>query len=142
MSITLADITPIALCIATQDILDAKRFRLNFCDNLLLRILDDKLSPILLDLKRELGSSLGDVKFLEGYKAVIISLIDNIVGLVRSRYSQVDLKMTEEIVFNGKKIIKKVLECKTFDEISKLEPEFKSKITLPTYNLFITHMKK
>ncbi|MEM5882805.1 MAG: hypothetical protein QXQ77_01015 [Candidatus Aenigmatarchaeota archaeon] len=142
MPITLADITPVALCISTQELFDAKRFQLNFCDNLLLRARDEILEPTLTKIKRELNTKGLEKKFLEGYKAVIISNIDKIVGLVASRYSKIDLKLSQSVITEGKDLIEKVSSAESFEEIAKLEPIFKSKITLPVYEMFLSYLKQ
>lgn len=140
MPLTLTDITPIGLCVATQDLFDAKRFQTNFCDNLLLRTEDKTIRPKLISLKRDLIST--EKKFLDGHKAVIISNIDRIIGLVSSRYLKVDLRLAESVVSNGKELIEKVLACESFEDIARLESEFKKRITLTVYELFIGYMKK
>ncbi|MEM5794527.1 MAG: hypothetical protein QXS48_00150 [Candidatus Aenigmatarchaeota archaeon] len=142
MPITLADITPIALCISTQELFDAKRFQLNFCDNLLLRARDEILEPTLVKIKRELNTKGLEKKFLEGYKAIIISNIDKILGLVASRYSKIDLKLSQSVIMEGKDLIEKVSLAESFEEIAKLEPVFKSKITLPVYEMFLSYLKQ
>jgi len=142
MTLTLHDITPIALCIATQDLFDARRFQTNFCDNLLLRARDKYLGPKLSSLKRELNSYTAEKKFLEGHKTAIINNIDKIIALVSSRYLQIDMKLGENIISSGKELIEKVMSANSFEDISKLEPEFRSKITLSVYKLFIEYMKR
>jgi len=142
MILTLHDITPIGLCIATQDLFDAKRFQSNFCDNLLLRAKDAKIGFELTNLKKELNSITTQRKFLDGHKTAIISNIDKILGLVSSRYAQIDLKLAEKIIEDGKELIDKVVFSNSFEEIAALEPVFKSKITLPVYELFTNSMKR
>jgi hypothetical protein len=142
MTLTLHDITPVGLCIATQDLFDAKRFRANFGDNLLLRSNDQKLKPKLMNLKRELNSMSTEKKFLDGHKTAIINNIDKILSLVSSRYTQIDLKSVEAIFENGKELIDKVFFATNFDDIARLEPTFKSKITFPVYELFLDQMKR
>jgi hypothetical protein len=142
MTLTLHDITPIGLCIATQELFDAKRFRANFGDNLLLKSNDQKIKSKLMNLKRELNSTMTEKKFLDGHKTAIISNIDKILSLVASRYTQIDLKAVELIFDNGKELIDKVFFSTSFDEISRLEPVFRSKITLPVYELFLDQMKR
>lgn len=141
MPLTLHDITPVGLCIATQDLFDAKRFQSNFCDNLLLRAKDKKLEPKLIKLKRELNSMMTQRKFLDGHRTVIVSNIDKILALV-ARYAKMDLSLTESIIENGKELIEKVLAADSFEGIAELEPAFKSKITLPVYELFIKYTKR
>jgi hypothetical protein len=142
MTLTLHDITPVGLCIATQNLFDAKRFQQNFCDNMLLRARDKTLEPKIVSLKRELNSSFNQKKFLEGYKVVIVDNLDKIFSIVSSRYTLLDLRMVEGIISNGKKLIDKVLSTDNFETIASLESEFKSKITLPVYELFIKHSKQ
>lgn len=142
MTLTLHDITPVGLCIVTQNLFDAKRFQQNFCDNMLLRSRDKTLEPKIVSLKRELNSSFNQKKFLEGYKVVIVDNLDKIFSIVSSRYASLDLRMVEGIISNGKKLIEKVLSADSFETIASLESEFKSKITLPVYELFIKHSKQ
>jgi hypothetical protein len=130
------------LCIATQDLFDAKRFQQNFCDNLILRARDKNLEPKLSMLKRELSSTMTEKKFLEGHKTAIINNIDKILSLVSSRYSQIDFRLVQNIVLDGKQLIDKVLYAENFSNIAALEPLFKSKVTLPTYELFIASLKR
>jgi hypothetical protein len=54
--------------------------------------------------------------------------------LVSSRYSK--------ILMSSKDLIKKILETNNFEEILDLEVEFKSKIVLPIYELFINDLKR
>lgn len=141
MALTIHDLTPISLCIATQELFDAKRYKLNFCDYLLLRARDQKLEPRLVEMKRDLNSILSRERFLDGHKAAIISNIDKIISLVASRYLRVDLKVTQEVVANAKELLAKVMYASSFEEIAALEPDFRSKVTLPVYQLFATEMK-
>lgn len=141
MTLTIGDITPLALCIATQELFDSRRFRSNFCDNTILRMKDETLEPIIVRIKKDLNDSALEKKFLEGYKAVILSNLDKIVGIVSSRYSRIDLRLTEVVVTNARKLMDMVILANSFEEISKLEPIFKSKITLPVYKMFIEYLK-
>jgi hypothetical protein len=140
MALTLQDIKPVSLCIATEELFDSKRFRENFCDNLVLKGKDREIEELISPFKRELIDR-DPKKFLEGYKAVIISNIDKILSLVSARYSGIDLKKVEDIVKNGRELIKKVLFASSFEEIGTLEQTFKSKVSLPTYSLFISAMR-
>ena len=132
--ITMQEIEPIAVCLATQQLFD-RRFRSNFGDNLLLRDRDIKLEPALVKIKREINSSMTEQRYLQGHKMNIINNIDKILAL-STRYTSIDLRAVEGIVTNGKEIIKKVLAAGSFDEIGNMEGMFKSQITLPIYGLF------
>jgi len=141
MALTLNDIKPIGLCITTQDLFDTKRFLYNYCDGLILRGKDADMVNDLTTFKRDLNSFRTQLKFLNGYKAIITSNIDKILGVATSRYSKIEPRMVEELVTNAKQIIKKTLKANNFEEILAMENEFKSKITLPVYELFIKSFK-
>jgi hypothetical protein len=79
---------------------------------------------------------------LAGYKAIITSNIDKILGIATSRYSKNEPKMVEQLIMNGKDMIKRILRANNFEDILAMEAEFKSKITLPVYELFIKSLKK
>ena len=142
MVLTMQEVIPIGLCVVTQDLMDAKRFRQNFCDTLILRGNDRTLIGKLTPFKQELNSRMYQTKFLEGHKAVIMSNIDKIISITASRYAQMDPNAVSSIVENGKIIIAKVMVASSFDEIAQLENTFKSKITLPVYDLFTKNLKR
>jgi hypothetical protein len=133
--ITFQEIEPIGLCIATQGLFD-KRFRSNFGDTMILRDKDAALEPTLMKIKRELNSGMSERKYLEGHKMAIVNNIDKILALA-GRYVSTSINETDAIVTNGKGLMKKVLNAESFDEIGTMEGEFKSKITLPVYELFM-----
>jgi len=141
MPLTLHDVKPIGLCITTEELFDTKRFIHNYCDTLILRGKDLQLCNDLTSLKRQLNSFNTQKKFFDGYKAIITSNIDKIISLVSSRYKY-EPQQVEKIKMNAKDIIKKLLAINTFEEIFALENEFKTKVTLPTYELFIKDLKK
>ncbi|MDI6826151.1 MAG: hypothetical protein QMD36_03075 [Candidatus Aenigmarchaeota archaeon] len=142
MPLTLHDIKPIGLCVTTEELFDTRRFILNYCDGLIIRGKDTRLSDELTRIKRELNVFRTQFKFLEGYKAIIISNIDKILGLITSRYSKIEPKKVERIVMDGMSLIKKIVNIKNFEEIPALEGEFKSKISLPVYEMFISELRK
>lgn len=141
MALAMQEITPLGLCIATQDLIDGRRFQQNFCDNLLLRDRDRELHAKLMPIKRDLSSKVQN-RYLDGHKVAIVSNIDKIIAVVASRYGEIDLNLVDSIVFNGKLLIHKVLNADSFDKIAELEPVFKSKITLPVYDLFVRNSEK
>ena len=142
MALTLNDIKPIGLCITTQELFDTKRFLYNYCDSLILRGKDANLVNDLTAFKRELNSIRTQIKYLAGFKAIVTSNIDKILGIATSRYSEDEPKMVERLVMNGKSMIKKILMANNFEDILAMEGEFKSKITLPVYELFIKNLKR
>lgn len=141
MTLTMADITPIGLCIATQELFDAKRFRQNFCDNILLRMKDKSLEEIVTPVKRELISTTNEKKFLEGHKIAIASNIDKILSL-SSRYASINASTVNAIIRDGKDLIKQVLFAERFEQIERLEPVFRTKVSLPMYSLFLEYSKR
>ena len=136
MALTISDLTPIGLCIATQELLDSKRFRNNFCDFTLFKYKYLKIFDKIVETKRQLNSSSLEKNFLEGHKTAILSNIDKVISLVISRYANIDARAVEKIVENAKTIMEKVLMASSFDQLAELEPEFRSKITLKVYELF------
>lgn len=142
MTLTLNEITPIGLCLSTQDLFDARRFQTNFCDNILMRSKDPNLENKIVRVKRELNSITTEKKFIEGHKTIIVNNIDKIISLVSSRFPEIDLRSTENIVLHSKDIMEKVLVAQTFDEIAALNNDFKSYVTLPVYELFLKYMKR
>jgi hypothetical protein len=142
MSITIADMAPIGLCVATQELFDARRFQLNFCDHMLLRVKDRVAEEHLWPLKRAINSESATKRFLEGHKAVIISNIDKILSLSTSRYSSLNVKSIEKIRKDALDLIKQVIYSETFEQIASLEPDFKTKITLPVYEMFLEYSKR
>lgn len=141
MSVTISDIMPVSLCLATEELFDARRFRSNFGDNIIMRSKDPKLSPRLTKVKREFNSMMTEQNFLQGYKAAILGNMDKILSLV-ARYANIDLHGVEAVVSNGKSIMEKVIFAEDFEQIKQLEPEFKSKVMLPVYSLFMKSMKR
>jgi len=141
MPLTLHDIKPIGLCVTTEELFDTKRFIHNYCDGLILRGKDLQLCNDLTMLKRQLNAFNTQRKFFDGYKAIITSNIDKIIGLVSSRYGY-EPQDVEKIRMNAKDMIKKVIRAESFEEILGLENEFKTKVTLPTYELFIRDLKR
>jgi len=142
VALTLNDIKPIGLCITTQELFDTKRFLYNYCDGLILRSKDTNLVNDLTAFKRELNSLRTQIKYLAGFKAIVTSNIDKILGIATSRYSKDEPNMVERLVINGKDMIKKILRANNFEDILAMEGEFKSKITLPVYELFIKSLKR
>lgn len=141
MVLTLRDMTPIGLCIATDGLFDAERFRSSFGDNILLRSKDERLSRNISRMKRDMNTLSGEEKFLNGHKAAIVGNIDKIVASV-SRYVKFDLRSSEQIVEGGKEIIQQVMNATSFAEIAAIEPDFKRKVMLPVYSLFIKESKR
>lgn len=140
--ITLADLNPIAFCLATDDLFDFKNFQASFCDYLILRERNRELENFLIPMKRELNSSVSQRKYLEGYKIVIIRNLDKIISLVNSRYRSLDARKVERIARDTRGLIKKVILAEDFLKVTELEPEFRTKILLPVYGLFTNLLKR
>jgi len=141
MYITMSDMMPVSLCLATQQLFDVKRYQQNFGDFCSLRSRDSDLEPHLTLMKRELISSSQD-KYLQGHKAIIISNIDKILSLVAGRYANVNFKTAESVIRDGKSLMKRVAQAQSFQDILIADPVFKSKIVLPVYELFTEYNKR
>lgn len=140
MHLTMSDMMPVSLCLATQELFDVKRYQQNFGDFSVLRSRDSEIEAVVSPMKRELGSNMQD-RYLHGHKAVIISNIDKIISLVSGRYVNTNMKSAETVIKDGKWMIKRVAQAQSFQEILVLEPVFKSKVVLPVYSLFLEYNK-
>jgi hypothetical protein len=139
--ITLAELTPLAFCIQTDDLFDFKMFQSSFGDHIVLRERNPELSEFIVQSKRELNSTMQQIKFLEGYKLVIVRNLDKIMSLVESRYSSVDKAAVDRILTACRQLIKKVLVAESFQKIQELEPTFKKEVLLRVYSLFSQTLK-
>ena len=142
MHITMTDMMPVGLCLATHELFDTKRYQQNFCDHCLLRSRDTDMENAIWPMKKELGASQYQRKSVEGHKAVIVSNIDKILSLVTARYAHMNVRSIEALVKDGKSIMRKVLQSDSFEDLLVLEPTFKSKIVLPVYELFLESVKR
>jgi hypothetical protein len=139
--ITLAELTPLAFCIQTDDLFDFRTFQSSFADHVVLREKDVELSEFLVNTKRELNSSMQQAKFFEGYKLVLIRNLDKIMSLVQSRYSSIDESTVNKVLSSCKQLIKKILIAENFQKIQELEPTFKKDVLLRVYSLFSKTLK-
>ena len=139
--ITLAELTPLAFCIQTDDLFDFKMFQSSFGDHIVLREKNPELSEFIVQSKRELNSTMQQIKFLEGYKLVIVRNLDKIMSLVESRYSSIDKVSVDRILTACRQLIKKVLVAESFQNIQELEPTFKKEVLLRVYSLFSQTIK-
>jgi hypothetical protein len=139
--ITLAELTPLAFCIQTDDLFDFKMFQSSFGDHIVLRERNPELSEFIVQSKRELNSTMQQIKFLEGYKLVIVRNLDKIMSLVESRYSGIDKATVDRILTACRQLIKKVLVAENFQKIQELEPTFKKEVLLRVYSLFSQTLK-
>ncbi|HDJ96752.1 MAG TPA: hypothetical protein ENG45_01625 [Candidatus Aenigmarchaeota archaeon] len=141
MVVTMHEAFPLGLCMVTESMLDAKRFLLNFCDNTIIRDEDQELKSRLKNVKKELNGIRTQPNFFDGYKTVILDNIDKIIGIVKSRFEKIDPKIVGPVVKDGKEIMKKVLNSQSFDDLVPLSNEFKRKITLRVYELYLKSQK-
>ncbi len=139
--ITLAELTPLAFCIQTDDLFDFKTFQSSFGDYIVLRERNAELEEFLVNMKREVNSSMQQSKFLEGYKLVLIRNLDKIMSLVEGRYSNIDKKSVDDVLDACRNLIKKVLLAENFQKIQELEPYFKRNVLLKVYSLLNKTLK-
>ena len=142
MHITMTDMMPVSLCLSTNELFDAIRYQKNFCDHTLLRARGGGMESTISPLKKELNSSDYQKKYLEGHKAVIVSNIDKILSLSAARYSKSNLRSIESLTVQGRSLMNKVIAAESFQEISFLQPTFKSKIMLVVYEMFLEYNKR
>ena len=142
MPLTLHEALPLGMCLATQELLDVKKFLLNFCDGILLKSTDDSLKRRISQIKRDLNAFKVQDKFLDGYKAVLLNNMDRIINLTISRFSKLKPNEVEKIVKSVKEIMEKILNAQKFEDFLPLEAEFKKKVTLPLYELYIEVQKR
>ncbi|MCS7094009.1 MAG: hypothetical protein RMJ18_02395 [Candidatus Aenigmarchaeota archaeon] len=138
---TIADITPLAFCIQTDDLFDFKNFQSSFGDYLLLRERDQEFEEFLIGIKRRLSLGATQQEFLEGYKAVLIRNLDKIMSLVEGRYSSMDKKTVDTINTTIKQLIRKILVAEDFQKIQELETTFRRNVMLQVYSLFLKSIK-
>jgi hypothetical protein len=138
----MSDMMPVSLCLATQELFDAKRYMQNFGDFCTLRSRDSETEAAITSIKRELISSQMQAKYLDGHKAAIVSNIDKILSLATGRYASVNIKTAESLLRDGKSMIRKVAAAQSFQDILILEPIFKSKVLLPVYELFTEYNRR
>jgi hypothetical protein len=139
--ITLAELTPLAFCIQTDDLFDFRVFQSSFGDHIVLRERNLELSEFIVQMKRDLNSSMNQVKFLDGYKLVLVRNLDKIMSLVQSRYSTIDGATVDKILTSCRQLIKKVLVAENFQKIQELEPTFKKEVLLKVYSLLSKTIK-
>jgi hypothetical protein len=139
--ITLAELTPLAFCIQTDDLFDFRVFQSSFGDHIVLRERNLELSEFIVQMKRDLNSSATQVKFLDGYKLVLVRNLDKIMSLVQSRYSSIDGATVDKILTSCRQLIKKVLVAENFQKIQELEPTFKKEVLLKVYSLLSKTIK-
>jgi len=139
--ITLAELTPLAFCIQTDDLFDFRVFQSSFGDHIVLRERNAELSEFIVQMKRDLNSSTTQVKFLDGYKLVLVRNLDKIMSLVQSRYSSIDEATVDKILTSCRQLIKKVLVAENFQKIQELEPTFKKEVLLKVYSLLSKTIK-
>ena len=139
--ITLAELTPLAFCIQTDDLFDFRVFQSSFGDHIVLREKNAELSEFIVQMKRDLNSSMNQVKFLDGYKLVLVRNLDKIMSLVQSRYSTIDGATVDKILTSCRQLIKKVLVAENFQKIQELEPTFKKEVLLKVYSLLSKTIK-
>jgi len=139
--ITLAELTPLAFCIQTDDLFDFRVFQSSFGDHIVLRERNLELSEFIVQMKRDLNSSMNQVKFLDGYKLILVRNLDKIMSLVQSRYSTIDGATVDKILTSCRQLIKKVLVAENFQKIQELEPTFKKEVLLKVYSLLSKTIK-
>ncbi len=142
MPLTIRDMKPVGLCITTEELFDTKRFLGNFCDGLLMADIDSGLKNRINYVKREMNAFRTRNNFLHGYKTILADNIDKILRIVASRYKKSNFKEVNQIITDGRDLVRKILNAQEFENIADLEVDFKNKISLPVYHLFLENLRK
>ena len=142
MPLTIRDMKPVGLCITTEELFDTKRFLGNFCDGLLMSDIDASLKNRINYVKREMNAFRTRSNFLYGYKSILADNIDKILRITTSRYKKSNFKEVNQIIADGREIIRKILNAQEFENIATLEVDFKNKISLPVYHLFLENLRR
>ena len=142
MPLTLRDMKPIGLCTTTEELFDTRRFLMNFCDGLLMANIDSSLKNRINFTKRDMNAFRTQGNFLHGYKTIIANNMDKIMKIAESRFKKSNPSETNKLLADGKEMVRAILNAEHFDDIAKLETDFKNKISLPIYHMFLGSMKK
>ena len=136
--INIADIEPLAYCIAIRDLLDFERFQKGFGDVIILRYKISELESDIKKIKSELISN--QQKFSPGFKALIIGLLDKLYGIVE-KYSTIDYSKTKEIQSSIKKIIRRIIYSNS-EDFKYIYEDFAREVFLKVYELFNESLKR
>lgn len=121
----------LSLCLIIQGLLDTKSSIYNFCDNIFLRFKDRDLQKELMNIKRDLSFKRGEEKYLEGFKVVLIHLLDRLIGILNSKLKKISYNKSIELLSSCKRFILEIKYASSFEKIRSLENDFKSEITIP-----------
>jgi hypothetical protein len=138
MVINVSDVEPLAYCIAIRDLLDFERFQKSFGDVIILRYKISDLESDVKKIKNELISN--PTKFSQGFKALIIGLLDKLYGIVE-KYSAIDYSKTKEIQNSIKKIMKRIFFSDVQD-FKFIYEDFVREVFLKIYELFNENLKR
>jgi C4-type Zn-finger protein len=138
MAINISDVEPLAYCIAIRDLLDFERFQKGFGDVIILRYKVSDLESDIKKIKNEL--SLNPTKFSQGFKALIIGLLDKLYGIVE-KYSAIDYSKTKEVQNSIKKIMRRIIFSDVQD-FKFIYEDFVREIFLKVYEMFNESLKR
>ena len=138
MAINISDLEPLAYCIAIRDLLDFERFQKGFGDVIILRYKVSDLESDIKKIKNEL--ILNPTKFSQGFKVLIIGLLDKLYGIVE-KYSAIDYSKTKEIQSSIKKIMRKIIFSDVQD-FKFIYEDFAREVFLKVYELFNESLKR
>jgi C4-type Zn-finger protein len=138
MAINISDLEPLAYCIAIRDLLDFERFQKGFGDVIILRYKVSDLESDIKKIKNEL--ILNPTKFSQGFKVLIIGLLDKLYGIVE-KYSAIDYSKTKEIQNSIKKIMRRIIFSDVQD-FKFIYEDFAREVFLKVYELFNESLKR
>jgi C4-type Zn-finger protein len=138
MVVNISDVEPLAYCIAIRDLLDFERFQKGFGDVIILRYKILDLESDIKKIKNEL--ILNPTKFSQGFKTLIIGLLDRLYGIVE-KYSVIDYSKTKEIQNSIKRIIRRIIFSDVQD-FKFIYEDFAREVFLKVYELFNESLKR
>ena len=138
MVVNISDVEPLAYCVAIRDLLDFERFQKGFGDVIILRYKILDLESDIKKIKNEL--ILNPTKFSQGFKALIIGLLDRLYGIVE-KYSVIDYSKTKEIQNSIKKIMRRIIFSDVQD-FKFIYEDFAREVFLKVYELFNESLKR
>lgn len=116
-----------------DELLKTKRFRYNFCDNIILSLKVRDLSQELMPVKRKL-EMLSPREIVESYKLVLLYLMDLLIEKVQ-RFKAKNFNLTNSVMNEIIRLMRLIWQAHDFEEIQELEPEFKSNVQHQIYKL-------
>ncbi len=133
------ELKPLAICLCIEFLLDTKRLKHEFCDNIFSVLKDERLKRDLYEVKKKLIFGKEDI-FLSGYKFCLINLFDELVGILEKEFKPFNLSKTNQILQVCKNLIS-LIKDGDFKEIERSSKDFKVNVLFPLTELIKEKLK-